>query len=103
MIALAIIPGLAGAQTERPKRRDSYVEVVFSVLIHSASCCLQSVLLLRGGESNRGQHSQANPGKKRRWRTVHSVMSVSEGCGVFSVFTDGQQNGENLVGLQKSP
>lgn len=95
--------GLANTRTERQKRRNSFVEVVISVLIHSASCCLQSVLLLRGGESNRGQHSQANPGKKRRWQTLHLVMSVSEECGVFSVFTDGQQNGENLVGLQKSP
>lgn len=28
---------------------------------------------------------------------------VLERCGVFSVFTDGQQNRENLVGLQKCP
>lgn len=31
------------------------------------------------------------------------TSSVSDRCGVFSVFTDGQQNRENLVGLQKSP
>lgn len=72
---------------------------------HSASRCMQSAVLQWAWAADRGRPPQANPGRKYcshpQWELKHFRMRRSV-CHCL-IFTDGQQNRENLVGLQKSP
>lgn len=71
----------------------------------SSSCRMQSALLLWTWESNRGRHPQADPGEQHCRPSSTSAQHFMRRRPIYQclIFTDGQQNGQNLAGLQKSP